>query len=46
MDPIVLQPMANTLNEVVVNGTPSITYKTDTVEYKASGLYSKRKCYG
>ncbi|WP_113639654.1 outer membrane beta-barrel protein [Nubsella zeaxanthinifaciens] len=36
MDPIVLQPMANTLNEVVVNGTPSITYKTDTVEYKAS----------
>ncbi|WP_461788324.1 outer membrane beta-barrel protein [Pedobacter sp.] len=36
MDPIILQPMANTLNEVVVNGTPSITYKTDTVEYKAS----------
>jgi hypothetical protein len=36
MDPVILQPMANTLNEVVVNGTPSITYKTDTVEYKAS----------
>ena len=36
MDPIVLQTMANTLNEVVINGTPSITYKTDTVEYKAS----------
>lgn len=36
MDPIVLKAQANTLNEVVVNGTPSITYKTDTVEYKAS----------
>ena len=36
MDPIMLKPMANTLNEVVINGTPSITYKTDTVEYKAS----------
>jgi len=36
MDPITLQTMANTLNEVIINGTPSITYKTDTVEYKAS----------
>ncbi len=36
MDPIILKSMANTLNEVVINGTPSITYKTDTVEYKAS----------
>lgn len=36
MDPIILQTMANTLNEVVISGTPSITYKTDTVEYKAS----------
>lgn len=36
MDPIILKTMANTLNEVVINGTPSITYKTDTVEYKAS----------
>jgi uncharacterized membrane protein YgcG len=36
MDPIVLQEQKNTLNEVVINGTPSITYKTDTVEYKAS----------
>lgn len=35
MDPIVLKGEANTLNEVVVNGTPSITYKTDTVEYRA-----------
>ena len=36
MDPVVLQTMSNTLNEVVISGTPSITYKTDTVEYKAS----------
>lgn len=37
MDPIILKEApANTLNEVVINGTPSITYKTDTVEYKAS----------
>jgi hypothetical protein len=36
MDPIILTSMANTLNEVVINGTPAITYKTDTVEYKAS----------
>ena len=36
MDPIILKSQSNTLNEVIVNGTPSITYKTDTVEYKAS----------
>jgi len=36
MDPIILKEQKNTLNEVVINGTPSITYKTDTVEYKAS----------
>ncbi len=36
MDPIVLKAFENTLNEVVISGTPSITYKTDTVEYKAS----------
>ncbi|MHA4896421.1 outer membrane beta-barrel protein [Pedobacter sp. PWIIR3] len=36
MDPIVLKDESNTLNTVVINGTPSITYKTDTVEYKAS----------
>lgn len=35
MDPIVLGSSENTLNTVVVNGTPSITYKTDTVEYRA-----------
>ncbi|MCY1527982.1 TonB-linked outer membrane protein, SusC/RagA family [compost metagenome] len=32
MDPVVMKPATNTLNEVVINGTPSITYKTDTVE--------------
>lgn len=36
MDPIMLKEEKNMLNEVVINGTPSITYKTDTVEYKAS----------
>lgn len=36
MDPIILKEEKNLLNEVVINGTPSITYKTDTVEYKAS----------
>lgn len=36
MDPIYLKEQKNTLNEVVIEGTPSITYKTDTVEYKAS----------
>ncbi len=40
MDPIILKSEpANTLREVVVNGTPSITYKTDTVEYKASDYH-------
>jgi len=36
MDPILLKEQKNTLKEVVINGTPSITYKTDTVEYRAS----------
>lgn len=36
MDPIMMKEEKNTLNTVVINGTPSITYKTDTVEYKAS----------
>lgn len=37
MDPIILKEApANTLNEVVINGAPAITYKTDTVEYRAS----------
>ena len=36
MDPIIMKEESNTLNTVVIEGTPSITYKTDTVEYKAS----------
>ncbi|MFD1256026.1 TonB-dependent receptor [Mucilaginibacter terrae] len=36
LDPIILNSQANQLNAVIVNGTPSITYKTDTVEYRAS----------
>jgi hypothetical protein len=36
MDPIILKSSENTLNTVVINGAPAITYKTDTVEYKAS----------
>jgi len=36
LDPIVLKLASYMLKGVKVNGTPSITYKTDTVEYKAS----------
>ena len=36
MDPIVLNGAPRVLNEVIVDGTPSIRYKIDTVEYKAS----------
>jgi hypothetical protein len=36
LDPIVLKSEAKALKEVVINGTPSITYKVDTVEYRAS----------
>jgi uncharacterized membrane protein YgcG len=36
LDPFILQAQKNMLAEVVINGTPSITYKTDTVEYRAS----------
>ena len=36
LDPIELKSENNVLKEVVINGTPSITYKTDTVEYRAS----------
>jgi hypothetical protein len=35
LDPIILQDGANQLNTVVINGTPTITYKEDTVEYRA-----------
>ncbi|XHR97316.1 carboxypeptidase-like regulatory domain-containing protein [Mucilaginibacter sp. UC70_90] len=36
LDPIILGIKSNELKEVTVNGAPSIVYKTDTVEYKAS----------
>ncbi|MVN20321.1 TonB-dependent receptor [Mucilaginibacter arboris] len=36
LDPIILKSDVQTLKGVTINGTPSITYKTDTVEYKAS----------
>lgn len=36
LDPISLKEATNELNEVKINGTPSVTYKTDTVEYRAS----------
>lgn len=36
LDPIEMFGENELLKEVVINGTPSITYKTDTVEYRAS----------
>lgn len=36
LDPIVLKSESKMLHQVNINGTPSITYKTDTVEYRAS----------
>ena len=36
LDPIVLKSEVKLLGEVKINGTPSIVYKVDTVEYKAS----------
>lgn len=36
MDPIILKQTSTVLNEVIVDGTPSIVYKVDTVEYKAA----------
>ena len=36
LEPIVLKIESNLLNTVVVNGTPAVTVKEDTVEYRAS----------
>ncbi len=36
LDPIVMQGENTLIKEVIINGTPSIIYKTDTVEYRAS----------
>ncbi|WP_442795999.1 outer membrane beta-barrel protein [Pelobium manganitolerans] len=35
LDPIVLKEDTRMLDAVTVNGTPSIVYKTDTIEYRA-----------
>jgi len=36
LEPIVLRDQSYQLKQVNINGSPSIVYKTDTVEYKAS----------
>src|SRR5690606_39454699 len=36
LDPIILKTDSRMLDAVIVNGTPAIVYKTDTVEYRAS----------
>lgn len=36
LDPVELKEESKELNTVTINGTPSITYKVDTVEYRAS----------
>ncbi|MGF7078646.1 outer membrane beta-barrel protein [Mucilaginibacter sp. UYCu711] len=36
LDPITLKTDSKELALVTINGTPSVTYKTDTVEYRAS----------
>jgi len=36
LEPIELKDDSKELNTVTINGTPSIVYKTDTVEYRAS----------
>ncbi|MCC8424517.1 TonB-dependent receptor [Mucilaginibacter sp. UR6-11] len=36
LDPITLKTESNQLATVNINGTPSVTYKEDTVEYRAS----------
>jgi len=41
LDPIILKESSNLLNTVVINGTPAIVYKEDTVEYRASDYVVK-----
>jgi hypothetical protein len=36
LDPIIMRENSKQLKTVTINGVPSITYKTDTVEYRAS----------
>lgn len=37
LDPVMLVPDSRMLAQVTIDGTPNITYKTDTIEYRASG---------
>ena len=39
LDPIVLKSDVHKLNEVTINGTPSITYKPDTVQFRAADYH-------
>lgn len=41
LDPIILRETSNLLGTVIINGTPSIVYKEDTVEYRASDYVVK-----
>ncbi len=36
LDPVILKSQSRLLNEVLISGTPAITIKEDTVEYRAS----------
>jgi len=36
LEPIIMHSASHMMSEVKINGVPSITYKTDTVEYRAS----------
>ena len=36
LDPIILQDDSHLLKQVTINGTPTVVYKIDTVEYRAS----------
>ncbi|MBK0381974.1 outer membrane beta-barrel protein [Pedobacter sp. SD-b] len=42
LDPIILKSDSRVLNEVVVNGTPDVTVKEDTLEYRA-GAYKLKE---
>lgn len=37
LDPVMLKPDNRMLSQVTIDGTPNITYKIDTIEYRASG---------
>lgn len=37
LDPVMMTPDSRMLAQVTIDGTPNITYKTDTIEYRASG---------